>query len=394
MARFIIAYKKKKQIKLQVSGVEEYARNNWGYDNYDGKYDGADGIYIANSDKEDGTQKYIKDDGKFVIDRSYVDEGVPEDQWGWWYIRLNDVWGADFYTDGIVTGAGDLQSDGTKISKIPFLADGSSASWRFQSESYQPAAGISVTKIKDSSSENPSTLKDTLIVYSPDETRNAVYGGEWNLLDQNATGQDRVWYKKGETSRDDLHLWYNQNDGWIVISENKHDGQLQGTPGMSTNASIGLEDPYLENGQSLVWGEWDYQSTPNSDVVIFKKPDAGTNYVIVSNAGTTEVNGIYYHMPQFDDTLVQGRPKYVRYTDYSTKSGYWLFCDNSAFGSPVNTRWVICEIKNDHPSNANWNLLYSTWDDTSDINDPTTGTWSRSSGKEPLPTLTKILTTA
>ena len=79
-----------------------------------------------------------------------------------------------------------------------------------------------------------------------------------NLLDQNATGQDRVWYKKGETSRDDLHLWYNQNDGWIVISENKHDGQLQGTPGMSTNASIGLTDPYLENGQSLVWGEWDY----------------------------------------------------------------------------------------------------------------------------------------
>lgn len=31
----------------------------------------------------------------------------------------------------------------------------------------------------------------------------------------------------------------------------------------------------------------------------------------MSNAGTTEVNGIYYHMPEFDDTLVQGKPKYV-----------------------------------------------------------------------------------
>lgn len=146
--KYIIAYKKKKLVKIKVSGVAEYARNNWSYDNYDGKYDGADGIYIANSDKEDGTQKYIKDDGKFVIDRSYVDEGVPEDQWGWWYIHLNDVWGSDFYTDGILTGAGDIEYDGTKISKIPYLSDGSSASWRFQSESYQPATGVSVVKIE------------------------------------------------------------------------------------------------------------------------------------------------------------------------------------------------------------------------------------------------------
>lgn len=390
MARFIIAYKKKKQIKIQISGVEEYAQAN-GVD----YYAGANGIYTADSDKEDGTQQYISTDGQFVVGRTNVTEDIPQTEWSWWYIRRKiseDTYYSDFYTDGIVTGAGDLEYDGTKISKIPFLADGSSASWRFQSENYQPAAGVNVVKASDSSSDTPSTSKDTILVYSPDETRNSVYGGEWKLLDQNATGQDRVWYKKGETSHDDLYLWYSQNDGWIVIGENKHDGELQGTPAMSTNASIGLEDPYLENGQSLVWGEWNYQSTSNSDVIIFKKPDNGTNYVVISNAGTTEVNGVYYHMSEFDDTLVQGRPKYVKYTDYSTKSGYWLFCDNSAFGSPVNTRWVICEIKDDHPSNANWNLLYSTWDNTSDLNDPTTGTWSKSSGKDPLPTLSKILT--
>lgn len=58
MARFIIAYKKKKQIKLQVSGVEEYAQAN----SID-RYAGANGVYIANSDKEDGTQQYISTDG-------------------------------------------------------------------------------------------------------------------------------------------------------------------------------------------------------------------------------------------------------------------------------------------------------------------------------------------
>lgn len=382
MARFIIAYKKKKQIKLQVSGVEEYAQAH-GAD-----YTGANGVYIANSDKEDGTQQYISADGQFIVYRSN-----PTFNYSWWYIgKTNDIDNSSFFTDGIATGTGFVTSEATEISKIPFLADGSSASWRFGSDNYQEAAGVSVTKVKDASSDTPSTSKDTILIYSPDETRNTVYGGEWKLLDQNATGQDRVWYKKGETSYNDLYLWYSQNDGWIVIGENKHDGQLSGTPAMSTNASIGLTDPYLENGQSLVWGEWNYQSTSNSDVIIFKKPDAGTNYVIVSNAGTTEVNGVYYHMPEFDDTLVQGRPKYVKYTDYSTKSGYWLFCDNSAFGSPVNTRWIICEIKDDHPSNANWNKVYGTWDDTSDLNNPNTGTWSKGSGKDPLPTLSKVLT--
>lgn len=386
MARFIIAYKKKKQIKLQVSGVEEYAQAN------SADYTGANGIYIANSDKEDGTQDYIHTNGKYSISRTLRGDENVNLSFSWWFINKLEINDGSFFTDGIATGTGIVTSEATEISKIPFLADGSSASWRFGSDNYQEAAGVSVTKVNDASSDTPSTSKDTILVYSPDETRNTVYGGEWKLLDQNATGQDRVWYKKGSTSYDDLYLWYNQNDGWIVIGENKHDGQLSGTTAMSTNASIGLEDPYLENGQSLVWGEWNHQSTANSDVIIFKKPDAGTNYVIVSNAGTTEVNGIYYHMPQFDDTLVQGRPKYVRYTDYSTKSGYWLFCDNSAFGSPVNTRWIICEIKNDHPSNANWNKIYGTWDDTSDLNDPTTGTWSKGSGKDPLPTLSKVLT--
>lgn len=386
MARFIIAYKKKKQIKLQVSGVEEYAQS------HSADYTGANGIYIANSDKEDGTQDYIHTNGKYSISRTLRGDENVNLSFSWWFINKLEINDGSFFTDGIATGTGIVTSEAAQISKIPFLADGSSASWRFGSDNYQEAAGVSVVKVKDSSSDTPSTSKDTILVYSPDETRNSVYGGEWKLLDQNTTGQDRVWYKKGSTSYDDLYLWYSQNDGWIVIGENKHDGQLSGTPAMSTNASIGLTDPYLENGQSLVWGEWNHQSTSNSDVIIFKKPDAGTNYVIVSNAGTTEVNGVYYHMPEFDDTLVQGRPKYVKYTDYSTKSGYWLFCDNSAFGSPVNTRWVICEIKDDHPSNANWNLLYSTWDDTSDLNDPTTGTWSKSSGKDPLPTLSKVLT--
>ena len=386
MARFIIAYKKKKQIKLQVSGVEEYAQS------HSADYTGANGIYIANSDKEDGTQDYIHTNGKYSISRTLHGDENINFGFSWWRINKLEINDGSFFTDGIATGTGFVTSEATEISKIPFLADGSSASWRFGSDNYQEAAGVSVTKVKDASSDTPSTSKDTILIYSPDETRNSVYGGEWKLLDQNATGQDRVWYKKGNTSYDDLYLWYNQNDGWIVISENKHDGQLQGTPMMSTNTSIGLTDPYLENGQSLVWGEWNYQSTSNSDVIIFKKPDTVTNYVVISNAGTSEINGVYYHMPEFDDTLVQGRPKYVRYTDYSTKSGYWLFCDNSAFGSPVNTRWVICEIKDDHPSNANWNLLYSTWDDTSDLNDPTTGTWSKSSGKDPLPTLSKVLT--
>lgn len=386
MARFIIAYKKKKQIKLQVSGVEEYAQS------HSADYTGANGIYIANSDKEDGTQDYIHTNGKYSISRTLRGDENVNLSFSWWFINKLEINDGSFFTDGIATGTGIVTSEAAQISKIPFLADGSSASWRFGGDNYQEAAGVSVVKVKDSSSDTPSTSKDTILVYSPDETRNSVYGGEWKLLDQNATGQDRVWYKKGSTSYDDLYLWYSQNDGWIVIGENKHDGSLSGTPAMSTNASIGLTDPYLENGQSLVWGEWNHQSTSNSDVIIFKKPDVGTNYVIISNAGTTEVNGVYYHMPEFDDTLVQGRPKYVKYTDYSTKSGYWLFCDNSAFGSPVNTRWVICEIKDDHPSNANWNLLYSTWDDTSDLNDPTTGTWSKSSGKDPLPTLSKVLT--
>lgn len=386
MARFIIAYKKKKQIKLQVSGVEEYAQS------HSADYTGANGIYIANSDKEDGTQDYIHTNGKYSISRTLHGDENINFGFSWWRINKLEINDGSFFTDGIATGTGFVTSEATEISKIPFLADGSSASWRFGSDNYQEAAGVNVTKVKDASSDTPSTSKDTILVYSPDETRNAVYGGEWKLLDQNATGQDRVWYKKGSTSYDDLYLWYSQNDGWIVIGENKHDGPLSGTPAMSTNASIGLTDPYLENGQSLVWGEWNHQSTSNSDVIIFKKPDNGTSYVVISNAGTTEVNGVYYHMPEFDDTLVQSRPKYVKYTDYSTKSGYWLFCDNSAFGSPVNTRWVICEIKDDHPSNANWNLLYSTWDDTSDLNDPTTGTWSKSSGKDPLPTLSKVLT--
>lgn len=386
MARFIIAYKKKKQIKLQVSGVEEYAQS------HSADYTGANGIYIANSDKEDGTQDYIHTNGKYSISRTLHGDENINFGFSWWRINKLEINDGSFFTDDIATGTGFVTSEATEISKIPFLADGSSASWRFGGDNYQEAAGVSVTKVKDASSDTPSTSKDTILVYSPDETRNTVYGGEWKLLDQNATGQDRVWYKKGSTSYDDLYLWYSQNDGWIVIGENKHDGPLSGTPAMSTNASIGLTDPYLENGQSLVWGEWNHQSTSNSDVIIFKKPDVGTNYVIISNAGTTEVNGVYYHMPEFDDTLVQGRPKYVKYTDYSTKSGYWLFCDNSAFGSPVNTRWIICEIKDDHPSNANWNKVYGTWDDTSDLNNPNTGTWSKGSGKDPLPTLSKVLT--
>lgn len=386
MARFIIAYKKKKQIKLQVSGVEEYAQS------HSADYTGANGIYIANSDKEDGTQDYIHTNGKYSISRTLRGDENVNLSFSWWFINKLEINDGSFFTDGIATGTGFVTSEATEISKIPFLADGSSASWRFGSDNYQEAAGVSVTKVKDASSDTPSTSKDTILVYSPDETRNTVYGGEWKLLDQNATGQDRVWYKKGSTSYDDLYLWYSQNDGWIVIGENKHDGPLSGTPAMSTNASIGLTDPYLENGQSLVWGEWNHQSTSNSDVIIFKKPDVGTNYVIISNAGTTEVNGVYYHMPEFDDTLVQGRPKYVKYTDYSTKSGYWLFCDNSAFGSPVNTRWIICEIKNDNPNDANWNKVYGTWDDTSDLNNPNTGTWSKGSGKDPLPTLSKVLT--
>ena len=255
MARFIIAYKKKKQIKLQVSGVEEYAQS------HSADYTGANGIYIANSDKEDGTQDYIHTNGKYSISRTLNGDENINFGFSWWRINKLEINDGSFFTDGIATGTGFVTSEATEISKIPFLVDGSSASWRFGSDNYQEAAGVSVTKVKDVSSDTPSTSKDTILVYSPDETRNTVYGGEWKLLDQNATGQDRVWYKKGSTSYDDLYLWYSQNDGWIVIGENKHDGPLSGTPAMSTNASIGLTDPYLENGQSLVWGEWNHQST-------------------------------------------------------------------------------------------------------------------------------------
>ena len=59
-----------------------------------------------------------------------------------------DTWGGDFYTDGILTEAGPPANNPDEISKIPFLADGSSASWRFQGEFYQPAAGVSVVKIQ------------------------------------------------------------------------------------------------------------------------------------------------------------------------------------------------------------------------------------------------------
>ena len=67
----------------------------------------------------------------------------------WWYINKLETNSSSFFTDGVATETGYVTSEPTQISKIPFLADGSSASWRFQSDNYQEAAGVSVTKVKD-----------------------------------------------------------------------------------------------------------------------------------------------------------------------------------------------------------------------------------------------------
>ena len=145
MPKYIIAYKKKKLTKIEVSGVEEYAQAN--YVDY---YAGANGIYTADSDKEDGTQSYISSDGNFIVSRVNKPGDTQLDDSSWWYIRrkLSNGYYSDFYTDGIITEAGSPANNPDEISNIPFLADGSSASWRFQSEFYQPAAGVSVVKIQ------------------------------------------------------------------------------------------------------------------------------------------------------------------------------------------------------------------------------------------------------
>lgn len=143
--KYIIAYKKKKLVKIKVSGVEEYAQaRDVDY------YAGANGIYTADSDKEDGTQSYISSDGNFIVSRVDNPGDTPSDYDSLWYIRrkLDNGYFCDFYTDGILTGDGVPVYDGTKISKIPFLADGSSASWRFQSDFEWTAAGVSVVKIE------------------------------------------------------------------------------------------------------------------------------------------------------------------------------------------------------------------------------------------------------
>lgn len=85
MARFIIAYKKKKQIKLQVSGVEEYAQS------HSADYTGANGIYIANSDKEDGTQDYIHTNGKYSISRTLRGDENVNLSFSWWFINKLEI---------------------------------------------------------------------------------------------------------------------------------------------------------------------------------------------------------------------------------------------------------------------------------------------------------------
>ena len=112
---------------------------------------GANGIYTADSNKEDGTQSYISSDGNFIVSRVDKPGDTQLNDSSYWYIRRKmgeDTWGGDFYTDGILTEAGPPANNPDEISKIPFLADGSSASWRFQGEFYQPAAGVSVVKIQ------------------------------------------------------------------------------------------------------------------------------------------------------------------------------------------------------------------------------------------------------
>ena len=144
MSKYIIAYKKKKLVKIEVSGVEEYAQaNSVDY------YAGANGIYTADSDKEDGTQSYISSDGNFIVSRVNKPGDIPSDDDSLWYIRrkLDNGYFGDFYTDGILTGEGVPENNPNEISNIPFLADGSSASWRFQSNFEWPAAGVSVVKI-------------------------------------------------------------------------------------------------------------------------------------------------------------------------------------------------------------------------------------------------------
>ena len=117
MARFIIAYKKKKQIKLQVSGVEEYAQS------HSADYTGANGIYIANSDKEDGTQDYIHTNGKYSISRTLNGDENINFGFSWWRINKLEINDGSFFTDGIATGTGFVTSEATEISKIPFLVD-------------------------------------------------------------------------------------------------------------------------------------------------------------------------------------------------------------------------------------------------------------------------------
>ena len=141
MPKYIIAYKKK--IKIKVSGVEEYAQAH-GAD-----YTGANGVYLANSNKEDGTQDYIHTNGKYSISRTCGSDENINFSFSWWWIRKLEINDGSFFTDGIATGTGIVTSEATEISKIPFLADGSSASWRFGSDNYQEATGVSVTKIND-----------------------------------------------------------------------------------------------------------------------------------------------------------------------------------------------------------------------------------------------------
>ena len=146
MSKYIIAYKKKKLTKIKVSGVEEYAQAN-----YVDSYTGANGIYTSYSDKEDGTQSYISSDGNFIVSRVDKPGDTQLYDSSYWYIRRKmseDTYGGDFYTDGILTEAGPPANNPDEISKIPFLADGSSASWRFQSGFEEPAAGVSVVKIE------------------------------------------------------------------------------------------------------------------------------------------------------------------------------------------------------------------------------------------------------
>ena len=95
MSKYIITYKKKKLVKIKVSDVEEYAQAN--YVDY---YAGANGIYTADSDKEDGTQSYISSDGNFIVSRVDKPGDTQLNDSSYWYIRRKmgeDTWGGDLY---------------------------------------------------------------------------------------------------------------------------------------------------------------------------------------------------------------------------------------------------------------------------------------------------------